>query len=74
MTDQGDILVLNAGSSSIKFAVFGSDLGAKCSGLAAEIGSGGFVEVDGVRTAQPLIDHRAALKAVVGASSLSPFG
>lgn len=67
MTDQGDILVLNAGSSSIKFAVFGSDLGAKCSGLAAEIGSGGFVEVDGVRTAQPLIDHRAALKAVLAA-------
>ena len=67
MNDAGDILVLNAGSSSIKFAVFDSELNAKCSGIAAEIGAGGFVEVDGSRKAQPLIDHRAALQAVLSA-------
>ena len=39
MSDKGDILVLNAGSSSIKFAVFDSDLTPLCSGLAAENGT-----------------------------------
>ncbi|MCG6884040.1 MAG: acetate/propionate family kinase [Silicimonas sp.] len=67
MSDKGDILVLNAGSSSIKFAVFDGGLETKCSGIAAEIGAGGFVEVDGERTRQPLIDHRAALRAVLDA-------
>ena len=67
MSDTGDILVLNAGSSSIKFAVFDSELTPKCSGIAAEIGAGGFVEVDGERKRQPLIDHRAALQAVLAA-------
>ncbi len=67
MTAPADILVLNAGSSSIKFAVFDSHLDPKCSGLAAEIGAGGFVEVDGTRQPQPLDDHRAALRAVLDA-------
>ena len=67
MTTGGDILVLNAGSSSIKFAVFDGELEEKSSGLAAEIGNGGFVEIDGTRKALPLIDHRAALGAVLGA-------
>lgn len=63
----GDILVLNAGSSSIKFALFSADLTQKLSGIAAEIGGGGFLEVEGKREALPLIDHRAALKAVLKA-------
>jgi len=67
VTTGGDILVLNAGSSSIKFAVFDGELEEKSSGLAAEIGNGGFVEIDGTRKALPLIDHRAALGAVLGA-------
>lgn len=68
MTERdGDILVLNAGSSSIKFAVFDADLVCTLSGLAAEIGSGGFVEVNKERRALPLVDHRAALKAVLEA-------
>lgn len=65
MTETGDILVLNAGSSSIKFAVFGPALEAKCSGIAAEIGTGGFVEIDGERARQPLVDHRSALGAIL---------
>lgn len=65
MTDAGDILVLNAGSSSIKFAVFDGDLTPKCSGIAAEIGAGGFIEVDGRRTRQPLADHGEALRSVL---------
>ncbi len=67
MSAAGDILVLNAGSSSIKFAVFDGELEAKCSGIAAEIGAGGFVEIDGTRHRQPLIDHVAALTAVLDA-------
>ena len=67
MTTRGNILVLNAGSSSIKFAVFDGGLAQVCAGLAAEIGSGGFVEVDGQRDPKPLIDHRAALGAVLDA-------
>lgn len=74
MSDKGDILVLNAGSSSIKFAVFDSDLAPLCSGLAAEIGAGGFVEVDGDRKAQPLIDHKAALQAVLAALAAKGIG
>jgi acetate kinase len=63
----GDILVLNAGSSSIKFALFDTKLELKLSGLAAEIGSAGFLEVEGARQAIPLIDHRTALRAVLKA-------
>ena len=63
MSDQ--ILVLNAGSSSIKFAVFGPDLEAGVSGIAAEIGGTGVLEVDGAREALPLVDHAAALRAIL---------
>ena len=63
----GDILVLNAGSSSIKFALFSSGLESKISGIAAEIGSAGFLEVDGERASVPLVDHRTALRGVLKA-------
>jgi len=62
-----DILVLNAGSSSIKFVLFDAGLDPRHSGIAAEIGSGGYLEVDGTRRALPLADHRAALTAVLAA-------
>ncbi len=65
--DDGDILVLNAGSSSIKFALFSPGFETRLQGIAAEIGGAGFLEVDGDRTAIPLVDHRAALKAVLNA-------
>ncbi len=63
----GTILVLNAGSSSIKFALFDDALNEQASGLAAGIGGQSFLEVDGARSELPLIDHRAALKAVLEA-------
>jgi acetate kinase len=63
----GDILVLNAGSSSIKFAVFDGDLQEIHRGLAAGIGGASFLEVDGKRRELPLIDHKAALTAVLKA-------
>ena len=59
------ILVLNAGSSSIKFALFDASLETVLSGIAAEIGTGGFLEADGARTALPLIDHSSALRAIL---------
>jgi len=64
---RGDILVLNAGSSSVKFAVFDRDLVEKTSGLAAEIGGASFLRVDGKDQQIPFIDHRAALRAILAA-------
>lgn len=64
MTD-GAILVLNAGSSSIKFAVFDADLHVQTSGLAAEIGGASFLERDGVRVQTPFVDHQSALRAII---------
>ena len=61
----GDILVLNAGSSSIKFAVFDDKLVERHRGLAAGIGGGSFLEMDGTRDQMPFIDHTAALQAVL---------
>ncbi len=63
----GDILVLNAGSSSIKFAVFGAGLEERHRGIAAGIGGASFLEIDGARAESPFIDHRAALTAVLRA-------
>lgn len=67
MTTEGHILVLNAGSSSIKFAVFDADLTQRHTGIAAGIGGQSFLQIGADRTALPLIDHRAALSAVLGA-------
>ncbi|MDU8929332.1 acetate/propionate family kinase [Alisedimentitalea sp. MJ-SS2] len=66
-------LVLNAGSSSIKFAVFNSQLEEKLSGIAAEIGGASFLRVAGDDTAIPFIDHRAALKAILSALAENGF-
>lgn len=60
-----DILVLNAGSSSIKFAVFDRELNEVISGIAAEIGGASFLRVDGKDTSIPFIDHKAALTAIL---------
>ncbi len=67
MTAQCDILVLNAGSSSIKFAVFDGAMAETHRGIAAGIGGKSFLETDGNRRDLPLIDHRAALTAVLAA-------
>ena len=67
MARSGDsfILVLNAGSSSIKFAIFDRDLVEKTSGIAAEIGGAGFLRIDGEDIKTPFIDHRSALQAIL---------
>ncbi|NRB00368.1 MAG: acetate kinase, partial [Rhodobacteraceae bacterium] len=61
----GNILVLNAGSSSIKYAVFSEDLSVLTSGIAAEIGGASFLERDGERRLSPFIDHQSALRAII---------
>jgi len=61
------ILVINAGSSSIKFAVFDADLSQTIAGMAAGIGGQSFLEIGGQSRDLPLIDHRAALSAVLTA-------
>ncbi len=63
----GDILVLNAGSSSVKFALFDTDLVEKHAGLAANIGGAGTLTVDGQTQTTSLPDHAAALACILGA-------
>ncbi len=62
---EAPILVLNAGSSSIKFAVFDKDLNETLSGLAAGIGGASVLKVGEERREMPFIDHRAALSAIL---------
>jgi acetate kinase len=70
MAAGGGILVLNAGSSSIKFAVFGPDLTPITTGIAAEIGDAGLLRIDGTDEARPFPDHRAALAGILEALAL----
>ena len=65
MTGGGDILVLNAGSSSIKFAVFDADLKQKLAGSATEIGGAAQLEIDGESTSEHFASHSAALSAIL---------
>ena len=67
MTAPTDILVLNAGSSSIKFAVFSPDLSRKLSGSATEIGGASQIEIDDRTEPATLPDHTAALAAILSA-------
>lgn len=64
---KGNILVLNAGSSSIKFALFDADLTQRLSGMAEAIGGASRLRVGDEATETPFIDHRAALKAILAA-------
>ncbi|WP_136442122.1 acetate/propionate family kinase [Pacificoceanicola onchidii] len=64
------ILVLNAGSSSIKFALFDTKDEAMpevLSGMAEAIGGASRLRVDGEAKDLPMIDHRAALTAILAA-------
>ncbi|MEZ5714160.1 MAG: acetate/propionate family kinase [Paracoccaceae bacterium] len=68
MSGPGDtILVLNAGSSSIKLAAFGPDLDERLSGLAAEIGGASSLRIGAEETGARFPDHRAALQAILAA-------
>lgn len=68
MTDpaSGDlVLVLNAGSSSIKLAVFDGGLAERLSGIADGIGGAGLLKIDGHASAHALPDHATALKSIL---------
>lgn len=59
------LLVLNAGSSSIKFAVFDGELSERLSGIADGIGGAGTLKIGADKAAQNFPDHESALKAVL---------
>ena len=59
------ILVLNAGSSSLKFAVFDEDLTRQISGSATEIGGASVLSLGKTSDAVDLPDHRAALAMIL---------
>lgn len=65
MTTPSDILVLNTGSSSVKFAVFDAQLQERLSGVADGIGGAGQLRIGAEREAVALPDHRHALSAVL---------
>jgi acetate kinase len=61
------ILVLNAGSSSIKFAIYSEDLSEAIAGIAENIGGSSRLTVAETITQTPFIDHRSALSSVLTA-------
>lgn len=67
----GDILVINAGSSSIKLVVFDERVLVKARGQVTEIGGASRVEVGDMAIAKPIADHRAAFSEVLQAFALA---
>jgi len=70
MTDpagNGPILVLNAGSSSIKFALFDASLALSLSGMADAIGGASSLRVGDHTTDVFFADHSAAIEAILAA-------
>jgi len=65
VTAPSDILVLNTGSSSVKFAVFDAQLQERSSGVADGIGGPGQLRIGAEREVMALPDHRRALSAVL---------
>jgi len=63
----GDILVINAGSSSIKFAVFDAGLDEKIAGAASDIGATATLTTGPDTAPADLPDHAAALDAILQA-------
>lgn len=59
------LLVVNAGSSSVKIAVFDAALRQVARGMVSEIGGTSVVEVGGARAAHPVADHEGALMALL---------
>ena len=59
------LLVVNAGSSSVKIAVFDAGLSQVARGMVSEIGGASVVEIGEVRQAQPVADHEGALLALL---------
>ncbi len=73
MTQPPNMLVLNAGSSSIKFAVFDTSAIALVSGAADGIGAGGRVTIGADQRAVDLPDHKTALAQVLAALTKRGF-
>jgi len=72
---RGPILVLNAGSSSIKAAIFDRNDAVLAEGTADAIGADrAAIRVAGARTARPLPDHAAALDALLAALPTGNLG
>ncbi|MDZ7709324.1 MAG: acetate/propionate family kinase [Roseovarius sp.] len=67
------ILVLNAGSSSIRIAVFDSDLTERLSGIADGIGGPGTLRIGDEKTARNLPDHATALQSILQALETHGF-
>jgi len=70
MSGPGDsdlVLVLNAGSSSIKLAVFDGALTQILTGIADGIGGPGTLKLGHVKTTQAFPDHATALHAILQA-------
>ena len=65
MIESADILVLNTGSSSVKFAVFDAHLQERLSGVAEGIGGIGQLRIGKESEALELPDHGQALSAVL---------
>lgn len=61
------ILVVNAGSSSIKFALFGPGLEERLRGEATDIGGAARLKISGVERLAEISDHEAALAAILEA-------
>lgn len=66
------LLVVNAGSSSVKVALFGAGLDEVARAQVSEIGGASVIEVAGQKTARPVADHQAALAALLQALGLTP--
>jgi len=62
-----NILVINAGSSSIKFAVFDASLNEQIAGAASDIGASASLTIGPDTTAADLPDHSTALAAILTA-------
>ncbi|MFA8384764.1 MAG: acetate/propionate family kinase [Pelagibaca sp.] len=65
--EEGPILVLNAGSSSIKFALFDADLRQTLSGMADAIGGASSLRIGTDTTKVSFADHSTALEAILAA-------
>lgn len=68
------VLVLNAGSSSIKFAVFNGGLREEITGVAEGIGGASRLKIGSEAIAEPFFDHRSALTAILDALRAQGFG
>jgi len=69
----GNVLVINAGSSSIKFVLFSADMNKLLSGSASEIGGASKLDLDGKSSSVHFKDHLAALSACLDAIEAHGF-